>query len=202
MLSARPSFSISPAGRWVAAPLLALLVLLLLPGAGHATILWHMTIEDLTASSDVVVIADVQDQWVEWDHEDHQIHTYTRVRIERVLTPEATPESEGVEVVIEQDGGFLADWGVEVAGNAILVPGERALLFLLRGEHYYVHGMEQGKYTIVQASGDVPRVLRPATVPVATQPLVGTHLQIERPVVEMNGRTLDEMLRRVSGNQR
>jgi hypothetical protein len=188
--------------RHVSAPLFTLLALLLLPGAGHTTILWHMTIEDLTASSDVVVIADVTDQWVEWDAQAGQIHTYTRVRIERVLSPDATPEEPGAEVVIEQDGGFLAEWGVRVAGNAVLVPGERALLFLRRGEHYYVHGMEQGKYTIVQTEGDVPRVLRPATVPVAFQPIQGTSLQIEMPVVEMNGRTLDEMLRRVSGDQR
>ena len=61
--------------------------------------------------------------------------------------------------------------------------------------------MEQGKYAIVSEPGRPDVVVRPATVPVAVQPIQGTSLEVERPLVPFNGRPLSELIEAVESAQ-
>ena len=175
----------------------ALTGFLFLPRAVDATVLLDMSIEDLTTNADCVVIAEIERQWVEYDEEISQTHTYTAFHIVEVVHVGVEMGEVPSEGVIQQEGGFFGDRGVHVAGNASLVPGERALLFLTRGEYFYVLGMEQGKYTVSADGEAVERVFRSSTVPVMTQRISGTQYLVERPVAPLNGHTLEELVTRI-----
>ena len=180
-----------------AALIVALIGLFVWPQPGEATVLLDMSIEDLTRHADCVVIVDIERQWVEHDEEVSQTHTYTAFRVVEVLHVGTEMGAVPQEGTIEQEGGFLGDHGVYVAGNASLQPGERALLFLTYGDFFYVLGMEQGKYTIDAGDDAVERVYRASTVPVMTQRISGTSYHVEHVVAPMSGATLDELVRRI-----
>jgi hypothetical protein len=180
---------------------LTLAVAVGLPGLANATVLLSMTVEELTAQSDLVVIAEVEDQHVAWDDAVQRVRTYTRVRLRDRVAGEGA-EAAGDTLLIVQEGGFLEDFGMAVAGNAHLVPGEVAVLFLTRAEdasHYFVFGMEQGKYRVEADEAGAQRVTRAVTVPVVVQEIDGTSLLVERPVAELDGQPLDALLTRIRG---
>lgn len=183
--------------------LVAGLAAALLAASAQATVLTQMSVQELTQQADLVVIAQVQDQWVQWHEDIGRVRTYTRVRLLDVLVRDLGTEQAGTEVVIAQEGGFLEDqdWGVYVAGNARLAVGEVAVLFLTRGEYYYVLGMEQGKYSVSADADEIERVYRTATVPVMVQQVDGTQLFIERPVAPLDGRPLSELLEAIGQAQ-
>lgn len=183
------------------AALAVLAVLIALPGLAGATVLLSMTVEELTAQSDLVVIAEVEEQRVAWDEDVQRVRTYTRVRLRERVAGEGA-EGVGDSLLIVQEGGFLEDFGMAIAGNAHLVPGEVAVLFLTRAEdasHYFVFGMEQGKYRIEGSEAGEARVTRAVTVPVVVQEIDGTSLLVERPVAELDGQPLEALLTRIRG---
>ena len=176
---------------------LAVLGLSFAPSTVEATILLDMSIEELTTHADCVVIADIEGQWVEFDDEASQTHTFTTFRVVEVIHVGAEMGAAPSSGIIEQEGGFLGDRGVHVAGNAALVPGERALLFLTRGEYFYVLGMEQGKYAIDVDDDAVERVYRSSTVPVMTQRISGTEYVVEQPTAPFDGSTLEDLVTQI-----
>lgn len=189
-------------GGWLS--LLALTMVCVVGRPVGATVLWDLSIEELTEQADYVVMVDIGQQWVEFDEELTQTKTYTRFEVVEVLHASEGLEPIAPQGVIQQEGGMFEDRGVFVAGNAHLVPGERALLFLTRDEFYYVLGMELGKYNVSADQAAVERVYRNATVPVAERAIIGTELVIREPIAELNGTTLDslaERIRRVGGEQ-
>jgi hypothetical protein len=188
-LSMNPKISLYPMA--VSA---ALACVVFLAASAEATVLLDLSIEELTAGSDLVVTAEVVEQWVQLDEVDGHIRTYTRVQIADVYLLRDGEEAPGLELVIAQEGGFLEDMGTFVAGNADLTVGERALLFLTRGaDVYFIFGMELGKYTIVPGQDGIDLVHRPSTVPVIRQGIDGTQLMVERPIVEHEGTTLEAL---------
>ncbi len=176
---------------------LAVSVVIFGPQTSQSTVLLQMTIEELTANSDFVVVADIGEQWVSRDEVNSLTHTYTAFTVAEVL--HQGPEAQGLPRfgVIQQDGGFTGDYGVYVAGNAHLETGERAVLFLTQGEFFYVLGMEQGKYRIEADTESVERVFRGATVPVAAREIAGTAITIQQPTTPLNGVTLTELVERI-----
>ena len=64
---------------------LAVLGLSFAPSTVEATILLDMSIEELTTHADCVVIADIEGQWVEFDDEASQTHTFTTFRVVEVI---------------------------------------------------------------------------------------------------------------------
>jgi hypothetical protein len=148
----------------------ALIFAAAVPVVARATVLMHLSIEDLSAQADLVVIAQVLDRRAGWDVQAHSVRTWTRVRVVEEIAGVGPDEQRGKDIVIEQEGGFLADFGVYVPGNAPLAIGERALLFLIRGaDRYFIHGMELGKLTVLADRRGVDRVTRTATVETAAR---------------------------------
>jgi len=166
----------------------------------QATVLMEMSIEALTASADLVVTVEVGEQWSQLDEGDQRVRTYTRVQVSDVVHRVGGDERLGAQLVVQQEGGHLGDWGVHVAGNAQLATGQTALLFLTRDEaggFYHVLGMEQGMYRVDTDETGAQIVHRAATVPVVVQNISGTNLFVEHPIARWDGHALETLLSEV-----
>lgn len=135
------------------------LAALLLPEAAEASVFRALSIEALVGASERVSL--VNALAAECHYQDiagaRRIVTDTRVRVERPIRG-STSESE---LMVRTLGGIVGNQGERVDGEAALVLGESALLFLLRledGEHGVV-GMAQGHYPL-RADGSGLRRLR------------------------------------------
>ncbi len=111
------------------AMMLAATLSVLTPAVSHATVVVPLTREELTAQSDFVVRATVLSRRSGWNDDHSQIVTWTRLRVTEYIKG-----SGATELVVRQLGGQVDGLESEIAGDARLVPGQHAVLFLRRGE--------------------------------------------------------------------
>ena len=115
------------------------------------------TLKHLVTLSDTVVDGTPEEAKAVWEDVPgigKRIVTYTRVNVEQAAygSPDKT-------IWVRTLGGVVGKIGQRVEGEAVLVPGERAVLFLKSSPegHFRVVEMAQGHYPLVKEA-DVPRL--------------------------------------------
>ena len=111
----------------------------------QASLLTAMSLRELVASSDQIVVAKVISVGAAWDPSHRRIFSTIDVAIEQTWKGESASR-----VSIVQPGGAVGDIEMTVGGMPGFAPGERALLFLHGRSHPQVVGMSQGKRTLVR----------------------------------------------------
>lgn len=124
-------------------------------GSAEATVLPAWDLAELVAHSPWVVVATVQRQGTQVDPTDGSIYTITVLTVEQYVVGEGE-----AELKIRQRGGAAGGLRQYVPGNAVLVPGERWVLFLEPGQGPFkvVVGMALGAYQITEPdpSAEIP----------------------------------------------
>jgi hypothetical protein len=121
----------------------------------------EVSLRHLVTVADAVVEGTPEENtsvWEEIPGVGRRIVTYTRVSVGQVVYGPAAPKDVWVRTL----GGVVGDIGQRVEGEAVLVPGERSVLFLkatAEGTHHVVE-MAQGHY-LVRLEGGAAR-LRPS----------------------------------------
>ncbi len=163
----------------------------LLPRPAHASVARAFDLGALVGSSEHVVEATALEGFCRWERlgKRRRIVTYTRVRVERSIKG----ASAGDELLIRTLGGRVDDVGQVVHGEALLLVGERAMLFLAVDStgSLAVRGLAQGHYPVradargVQRLAPSPRLpeLHPEDRRGAVARLVGLTPEAARQVV-------------------
>ncbi|MBI3178195.1 MAG: hypothetical protein HYZ27_00955 [Deltaproteobacteria bacterium] len=134
--------------RWLA-------LALFLPATAAASTALPLSVAELTAYADVVVLAQVGTPQAVW--QGRRIVTVTPVTVEEVWVGSTR------EHVIEVStlGGVVGGVGQRVDGEARLVPGEQVVLFLAgQGARFRVLSLAQGAFRVLPDAGAAPRVMR------------------------------------------
>ncbi len=168
------------------------------PRPALAAVAVQLSLEELTSASSLVVVATPQEQTSIWEDlpSGRRIVTYTKLKVDRGIVGE--PEQE---LWVRTLGGVVDKIGQSVSGEARLVPGEKALLFLAKTkEALVVTALAQGHYRLVQPSSkDQPVRLAPS-------PDAGTLLPRRGPAIsareELVGKTVDEAVQAISRARR
>jgi len=137
---------------------LAALILMVITPA-MATIVRALSVEQMTATADVIAEGHITAQSSAWNAEKTRIYTVTTLTV--TVAHKGTVKT-GESIQIRQIGGTVDGLTQSIAGNAKLTQGEEVLLFLdqdqARGLHYVV-GMAQGKFSIDRVQ-PTPRIDR------------------------------------------
>lgn len=156
----------------------------------EAAVSVQVSVEELVAASRWVVVAEAVEHTSRWEQVAgaRRIVTYTKLAIEDTVLGEPA-----TELVVRTLGGAVDRIGQQVSGEASLVTGQRALLFLVESEGALaVTGMAQGHYPIVDDG--VTRRLAASPDAGAILPRRGPALSIRE---ELVGATLEAAKARV-----
>ncbi len=138
------------------ASVLALPPLLAFPPGAHALTARLLTLEELVGYSTYVVVATAGEHRSLWEDlpSGKRIVTYTRIAVERPVVG-----APGPELWVRTLGGAVDNIGQSVSGEAQLVTGSRAMLFLTQANGVVVvTAMSQGHYPIVVAEKGAERL--------------------------------------------
>lgn len=114
-----------------------------------AAVVVPLSREALVAESDLVVRASVVSRKSGWNPEHTQILTWTTLRVDEYLKGQGPRE-----LVLRQLGGEVDGLVSEIAGDGHVLPGERAVLFLRRGDGVvFLTALAQAVY-LVTAKGE------------------------------------------------
>ena len=127
-------------GRTIARCLaVAIIALGTLTSAALATIARALDLQELAASAERIVVADVMRVESAWDAAHRNIHTHVEIAIQESWKGEVPASGR---LTLRQLGGTVGEIEMSVLGAAKFLPGERALLFL---DRHGLVGMGQGK---------------------------------------------------------
>jgi hypothetical protein len=104
-----------------------------------------MSLSELVAASDRIVVVKVISVQAAWDSSHRKILSTIEVDIEQIWKGDAATASR---TSIVQPGGTVGDIEMAVGGMPQFAPGEKALLFLHGRARPQVVGMSQGKRTL------------------------------------------------------
>jgi hypothetical protein len=113
-------------------------------------IMLGMSTEDLTKSSQTVIIGEVGDVVCQWSEDGKRIVTRATVEVDEVVKGNRNHS----EIIVEYEGGEIGEIGLKVSDSPSLVSGENVILFLkeigeARGASINnIVGKAQGKYSI------------------------------------------------------
>jgi hypothetical protein len=162
-----------------------------LPSA-HASTFVELTVDELVTGSASVVCGTPQERMSLWEDSEgggRRIVSYTRVRVDRVIDGALAHE-----VWVRTLGGVVDDLGQRVEGEAVLVAGQPALMFLAArqdGTHSIV-GMGQGQYPLDVPAGQPMKVLEPRAMGRMVPKLGNAPLRLPARL-DLPGRTVDEV---------
>ena len=146
------------------------------------------TVEELTASSQIIVHARVESSGARW--EGSNIYTYTDLEVIESVKG-ASPD----RVTVKQLGGKVGEEALEVAGTPALKPGEEVVLFLVRwNDAYWIHSIVLGKFTVERAEGRAVAVNDLNNVGLIDP---ATGIEITDPAGKRNALPLDQLKRQV-----
>ena len=109
-----------------------------------------LSTEELTRSSEAVVVGGVEDVESHWNKDGTSIFTTASVVVEEVVRGVVLQQ----RITVEYEGGEIGEIGLKVSDVASLERGEKVLLFLKSGKSkrdgniYNIVGKAQGKYLI------------------------------------------------------
>ena len=128
-----------------------------------ATLVPRLSLEELVASSEVIVEGRVVESHAAWDANHRYIWTHYRIRIADLVKG-----GRSAEVVVSEPGGSLDGENQRIADTVSYAPGEDVVLFASRTPIGYLRttGWSQGKYQVregkVQAARSGITLVRPA----------------------------------------
>ena len=129
-----------------------------LPRAADASVAKAMTLTDLVGYSDRVVVAMPLEAISRWETvgKRRRIVTYTRLRVDDSLDESGT----GDELTVRTLGGRVGEVGQIVHGEALLLVGRPAVVFLQPGAagSFRVTGMAQGHFPLKADSAGKTRL--------------------------------------------
>ena len=125
--------------------LLAIALVISMPGSARATTVVHLPLAKLTRMADVIVEATVERSSSRFVQ--RRLFTFVTVRVE--AWHKGTTRKRQHTLLVRVPGGRLGkDW-LTVVGMPRFAVGERVLLFLLRRPGFYwTLGLQQGKFCI------------------------------------------------------
>jgi hypothetical protein len=109
-----------------------------------------LSTEELTQSSEAVIVGNVEDIESRWNEDGTSIVTTASVVVEEVVRGQVVYQ----RVTVEYAGGEIGEVGLKVSDVSPLERGEKVLLFLKPvkgkkdGRAYSIVGKGQGKYTV------------------------------------------------------
>jgi hypothetical protein len=109
-----------------------------------------LSTEELTRSSEAVVVGNVEDIESRWNEDGTSIVTTASVVVEEIVRGRVIYQ----RITVEYEGGEIGEIGLKVSDVSPLEGGERVLLFLKsvknkrNGHAYSIVGKGQGKYTV------------------------------------------------------
>jgi hypothetical protein len=110
------------------------------------------TVEELTASSELVVHARLGSSAARW--EGNNIYTYTQLE---VIDPIKGASAD--RLTVKQLGGKVGQDALEVPGSPKLRQGEEVVLFLVRwNDAYWIHSIVLGKFSVKRDQGRVEAI--------------------------------------------
>lgn len=126
--------------------LLAGVLIAALASTARASVILPADVEELSRSAEHIVRGTVLSNTASWTADGKQIHTVTRVAVDRTI-------KGGVPTIVEvrTPGGTVGDLAQKVIGAPEFSAGEQVILFLHRhgnSARYGVEGFSQGKFTI------------------------------------------------------
>jgi hypothetical protein len=122
---------------------------MLAPRAAHAAVVVPLTREALVRQSDLVVRCTVVARKSAWNTQRSQILTWTTLRVDEYVKG-AGPGA----LTLRQFGGEVDGIVTEVPGDAHVLPGERAVLFLRRGDGVvFLTALAQAAYLVKEQGG-------------------------------------------------
>lgn len=123
-----------------------LLPLLLAAAPASASIARGLSVEEMAARADLVVLGTVTSQTAHWARNHEQIYTRVEIRIDERWVDRV---GAGGTVTVLRPGGELDGLGQQALGEPQFAVGERAVLFLeKRGHLYRVVGLAQGLFRV------------------------------------------------------
>ena len=110
-----------------------------------ATIVPLLSLEDLVARSELIVVGQVTRTWAAWDGEHQFIWTHTEIAVRDVVKGERIEK-----VTVSEPGGVVGGVQMTVIGMPTYAPGVQMMLFLERMPNGYLRsaGVGQGKLAI------------------------------------------------------
>jgi len=127
-------------------------------GRAEATTLLRMSIEDMTAAAEAVVVGEVTDVKSAWNDGHTTIHTFVTFKVSQCIAGTC-----GDTIMLKQRGGTAGEMTLHIPGMPRFSKGLKALLFLEpdpEGEpgFHYVVGMCQGIFVIETDGGSGKQV--------------------------------------------
>ena len=125
--------------------------------AVESTLVPRLTLEQLTAASEYVVVGQVDRSWSAWDAAHQFIWTHYELEVRERWKTEALAATR---IVVSEPGGTVNGVTMRIAGALPFESGEEVLLFLYRTPVGYLRatGGGQGKYTIERTDSGEGRV--------------------------------------------
>lgn len=164
-------------------PLVAILALIILfaPAKGSAAFLIHLTLEEMTAQSQAILLGRCVEVSSAWNATHSDIVTNSVFEVSQYYKG-----SLGKRVTITELGGQVGGWNSEYSGFPRFQVGEEAVLFVWTGPDgaHQVIGLTQGKFR-VQRSGGTGGVQLSQTPPVhpPLEPPQHNHTEAAAPMV-------------------
>lgn len=123
---------------------LAPLVVLAVAVPAAASIARALSLDELSARAELVVLGRVTGQQARWTRDHRRLVTRVTVAVEERWKGDAP-----AEITVLRPGGELDGLGQEVLGEPRFETGERVVLFLVeRGDFYRAVGMAQGAFRV------------------------------------------------------
>ncbi len=151
------SLAFSPRVRSAAVVAAVIFVGSLVPFDARATFLDPLSLAEMTASSDLIVVGQVLETQARFDSR-NRIVTDVALRADEVIKGTIR---QGETVTFIRVGGAIGDLGMRIEGEPAFESGEHVIVFLTllpSGEHR-VTGMSQGVVRVTEESG--VRIARP-----------------------------------------
>jgi len=150
---------------------------------------WESLLRESTAAA-LVTPVETRSVW-----ENGRIYTYARVHLDRPVSGDLGPTSDGC-VWVRTMGGVVGKIGQLVEGEPVLAPGQQSLLFLHPGPvgAFEVTARGQGQFPVSPGEKVRTRLVRNTGVGVLVPPH-GTASRLAADVV--HGRALDDVVREV-----
>ena len=122
------------------------LPLLMVCAAGASTIA-HLSLQEITLRSEMILSGRISDSWAEWDSSHKYIWTHYTVTMESTVKGRSRRTVE-----VAEPGGIMGTTAMFIGGATGYRRGERVLIFLERMPNGYLRtaGLGQGKYGIDQ----------------------------------------------------
>lgn len=162
------------------------------PAPAEAAVSVLLSLDELVRASTSVVVGTAGEQKSQWEElaGGKRIVTYTKIKIDKAIAG-----APGSEVWVRTLGGAVGKLGQAVSGEAQLVKGSKAVLFLVkRGDTTVVAGMAQGHYPVAPDDKGVSRL--------KASPDAGTQLRTPGPTIAARdvlvGQTLESAIAQIA----